>query len=227
MFAAISTAALKRLLKLAINRLASSYIKIELEQIAIEIDGRDGIVRMHDLKVDCVTLNDHFLIESSFFAVDCSIKELEIRLNFANLFTDGGLQCKLDGFKIYLQQKKTSSEPAIISSNQISKPCHNATDGHASRSSGQGEDFIAKWVDVLIANFSLSIHNLEVIFPQSNSVLSAEVTRLDVSNRLYRDARYDSPAARIASKIIDENVQIGDLDQTKVNTIYLPLSTID
>lgn len=194
---------LRRLYKFVLKRAIGKYLREELIINQLKVQSRKGIVSVNNLHLDCDLLNEEFLNDLPFRLVSVEIVCLEAEISYSTIFTDG---CKFTakGINIFIEPKplkvknKSKSNLDDDEEKQVNNVDNNNENdkipyefpdisSHSeSEDATQGTQFIANWIEVIIARLQMEIEDLCVTIYSSPKDESIEI-----DNRIALRSRVD------------------------------------
>ena len=182
----ITELGLRRLYKFILKRIIGDYLESELLIEQLEVSSRTGLVTLTDLRLNCDVINDEHLGSTSpFKLVSFTIAKLEVVISYVAVLHDG-CRFRASGVEIIMEPSSSPSSsvcteqdmdpttPTTVSPN-TSKPTTTSRKEHSQSSSTtsgpvlqseegqQGLDFIANWIEVVLARLEVSVEDVRVV----------------------------------------------------------------
>jgi hypothetical protein len=174
MFSRLTDLGLRRIYKFLIKRTIGKYLENELLIDQIEVISGEGVVNLTDITLNCSIINDEFCKFLPIQFASISISLLKIYLSYSSFVTKSCRFVVENIDVVIVPNEKIINNSSPPSSPIPVEPCGLVQNNFASigtkySEEEQGINFIANWIELVIAGLQLSIINLNVIFKAINS----------------------------------------------------------
>ena len=185
----ITEIGLRRLYKFILKRIIGDYLESELLIEQLEVSSRTGLVTLTDLRLNCDIINEEHLGSASpFKLVSFTIAKLEVVISYVAVLHDGcrfrasGVEiilepCSSPSSAVSTERKKdptttpenkvvspTISNPTISGKKEHSQSSNNTSGPVLQSEEGQqGLDFIANWIEVVLARLEVSVEDVRMV----------------------------------------------------------------
>jgi N-terminal region of Chorein or VPS13 len=181
----ITDIGLRRLYKFILKRSIGAYLNSELLIEQLSVSSRTGLVTLTDIQLNCDLLNDEYLKSSPFRLSSFVIPSLEVVISYTSVLHDG-CRFRASHIEILLEsgsprtsklEKKSNldndieeDEAVNILGVSIATPAAAANFTAPSNVSGlpasaegeEGLNFIANWIEVVLARLQVSVENVKI-----------------------------------------------------------------
>lgn len=160
---------LRRIYKFILKRTIGKYLQNELLIEQLEVQSRDGIVRLYDLELNADLLNEEVFNKTPVRAKVLKVNQIEVFLSYTSMLTES-CTFTIDTLDIILEPNDTwqpdSSSPVktTSSSNEANANTRSPerTEEDLSEEGHQGLSFIANWIEVIIAKLKASVNHVNI-----------------------------------------------------------------
>lgn len=179
---ALGDLSLRRLYKFVIKGIIGRYLENELLIDQLSVRSRDGLVTLSGLALNCQVLNEEILQTNKLplKITEATLENLEAKLSYTLLLAEG-CQVTAKGLRIVIEPLHVQ---ATSSSNKESKAFHTekeedkaeaTVENNYSNDDSGGLEFIARWIEIIVASLQFHIEDVVVIFRDSLSSIKREI----------------------------------------------------
>lgn len=162
-FQGLQDISLRRIYKFVLKRTLGKYLKDELLLEQLEVDSRDGNVKLSNLNINEDLINEE-LSGIPLKISSIQVNEIQVKISYSALVKDSFF-FQVDTLQIVLEpNSKWSSNISENSSSPSNPNCVvQEQSGEIITDEGQeGLSFIAQWIEVIIAKLKVSIKNINI-----------------------------------------------------------------
>jgi hypothetical protein len=178
---ALGDLSLRRLYKFVIKGIIGRYLENELLIDQLNVRSRDGLVTLSALSLNCDVLNEEILQASKlpFKITKATLDSLEVKLSYTLLLAEG-CQIAAKGLRVVvepLQLQATSGKERSSSSSDDKDDTTNeaAIENNYSNDDSGGLEFIARWIEIIVASLQFHVEDVVIILQDSFSGLNKEI----------------------------------------------------
>lgn len=235
-FHSLSDIALRRVYKFVLKQTIGKFLKDDLLIDQLQVKTREGIVRIHDLALDCGKLNSE-IEELPISISSASINLIEAHISYSTLLTES---CRfvIDTITIHVEPTEpTVGQKATVTSNtsgnKISSPLtENDTAQQRDTPEGvpisdeaeEGLSFIAQWIEIIVAKLCIEINNIEIIFNSSKErgLRGISLSLVDLRFLNSDPSLFNTATSLEASRSVMNSIDLAQslLSSTKVWNIF-------
>jgi hypothetical protein len=164
-FHSLSDIALRRVYKFVLKQTIGKYLKDDLLIDQLKVQTREGIIRINDLELDCIKLNDE-IGHLPFSIAKASINEIEAFVSYSTLLTES---CRfvVDTITINVEPNSRFTPSGLgLSETDSPKFCDASThldqDTGISDEAEEGLTFIAQWIEIIVAKLRIAVKNIAI-----------------------------------------------------------------
>ena len=190
----ITEIGLRRLYKFILKRVLSQILLDDLSLDQITLTSRDGTIQLTDLALNCDYLNQ-FSDGLPLRIRSCKVNSILAKVSYTNILQDGisvevsGVEIEVEpSFRMYSENnaaaptpRSSSSTKAATGNDKPRKPS-NQEPPSIKDADVEGLQFLASWVEIIIAKLKVSVSNVNVSFFDSTDVSSAVILVISVGD---------------------------------------------
>ena len=189
-FSKINDLGLRRLYKFILKKTIGIYLESELLIEQLEVSSRTGLVTLHDINLNCDTLNEDYFSSLPFKLCSFRISKLEVVISYVSLLYDG-CRFQANDIEIILEPNNTISKNVSSTNNtniddktkvftsslgdKIKSINQSAVQDSVSPLSNdgiEGMNFIANWIEIVLARLEVTVENLNIIIRKPDQLVS-------------------------------------------------------
>lgn len=201
-FNKITDLGLRRIYKFILKRTIGKYLEDELLVEQLSVKSSEGLITLNDLKLNKDVINEEFCSLLPLRVVEISVNQLNLLLSYQKLLSDG-CTFQVDELTIVIEPvDKLDTLNLAINSNCYDKKISSSS-VHSDRRThgvdpnsyenyvvhdivnpygdnlaveddkGQGLDFIAHWVEVIVAKLKVQVRKVVLVVKASNTSSSS------------------------------------------------------
>lgn len=169
-FQQLTDLGLRRVYKFVLKQTIGKYLDNELLIDQLDVQSRDGRVKVHNLALDTKLLNEEIFNRTPVTLISLVVHDLEVIVSYGSLFTDG-LQ-----FDVGLLEGTFGPNPNYVAAGAFDEKADNLAGesdtvednvsyeppGAGSEEGQNGMTFIAQWIEVIVAKLRVNVKEAKI-----------------------------------------------------------------
>lgn len=169
-FQQLTDLGLRRVYKFVLKQTIGKYLDNELLIDQLDVQSRDGRVKVHNLALDTKLLNEEIFNRTPVTLISLVVHDLEVIVSYGSLFTDG-LQ-----FDVGLLEGTFGPNPNYVATGAVDEKADNLAGesdtvednvsyeppGGGSEEGQNGMTFIAQWIEVIVAKLRVNVKEAKI-----------------------------------------------------------------